>query len=103
MEKYQLRVQSTESFLYGGKDVQFGNGEVAPVMIVRNDEFGEPIKLVAVKKKPTQPEELIEFGTLQPSEVLTFDLRHVIRVGARCLEANADSLVFCTIITRAAQ
>lgn len=101
MEKYQLRVQSTETYLYGGKDIVYGNGEVAPAMIVRNDEFGEPITLSAIRKKPTQPEETVAFGILQPSEVLTFDLRYILRVGAKCNVMDADSLVYCTIIARA--
>ena len=103
MEKYQIRVLGSTSYLFGGKSIDISGGDFNSLLIIRNDEFGEPISISLVRRPITQPEEHIDIGILQPSEVFAVDLKNTVRVEAKCTEAFVDSLVYCTIATKLTQ
>lgn len=100
MQTYQIKVLPRSTFLYGGSEIKTGNDSEAPVLILKNDRFGEAVSVVLQRQKPTQPVETIDLGILGADEALSVNLQFVLRVEAKTIDPNLDSLISCTIAAR---
>lgn len=98
MQAYQVKVLPKETFLYGGSGISTGNDADGPVLIIKNDRFGEQVKLIVVRQVPTQPATTTDIGVLERDQAFTLNLKFVLRVGAKTLAPNVDSVLSCTIM-----
>jgi hypothetical protein len=98
MQAYQVKVLPRNTNLYGGRGVAAGNDADGPVLIIKNDRFGEQVKLTVVSQKPTQTPTTTDVGVLERDEAFTLSLKFVLRVEAKTLAPNFDSFVSCTIM-----
>jgi hypothetical protein len=97
MQTYQVRVFPRDSFVYGGAQIALGNAGDSTILIVKNDRFGEAVRLVAQSQEPTQQVQTKDLGILEADQALTVKLQYVLRVEAKTLRPNLDTTVSCTI------
>lgn len=103
MDKYQIKVRPQNTYLYGSEGIKRVGGAAALVLIVRNDEVGEPIQISVVKKpEGASNAEVLDFGILEAAGVLAITLKDTLKVLASSTVANADSEVFCTVMASGA-
>lgn len=100
MQTYQIKVLPKGTFLYGGSAIAIGNDADQTVLMIKNDRFGEPVRVKVQRQKPTQPLETLDFGVLDPDQVLTLNLQSVLRVEAKTLAPNCDSYISCAIMVQ---
>lgn len=98
MQAYQVKVLPRDTFLYGGSGIAIGNDADGSVLIIKNDRFGEQVRLKVVSQKPTQPATTTDVGVLERDQAFTLNLKFVLRVEAKTLAPNVDSFVSCTIM-----
>jgi hypothetical protein len=91
---YEARVRGTV-YLWGSATLtQNLNFSHPPVLHVRNDLFGEPIKLGTRVAAGTAPGSTTPYGTLQPGECASIQLQGIAGVYADCA---LESVVSCII------
>ncbi|SRR5258706_16458778 len=98
MQAYQIKVLPKDTCLYGGRGVSAGNEADGPVLIIKNDRFGEQVSLKVISQRPTQPPTITDVGVLERDQAFTLNLKFVLRVEAKTLAPNFDSFVYCTIM-----
>ncbi|MCE9566006.1 MAG: hypothetical protein K8U57_28615 [Planctomycetes bacterium] len=83
-------------YLWGGAEI----GHHLPtsiILTIRVDDFGENVRF-GVRGKTG--EESPPYGTLQPGECFTLDLKDLRGVWAECTERNVDTMIHCVFHNR---
>ena len=100
MQTYQVKILPRNTFLFGGEGMTASNAAEGAFLLIKNDRFGEPVSLRVVSQEPTQPATTTDFGILGPDQAFSLNLKFVLRVEARTLAHNLDSVVSCCIEMR---
>lgn len=104
-ESFEVKINSTLSSSEGWTSIwgsealrhPFESTRATLLLLVRNLQEGEEIKLRVIAGVLDNPGDPTELGRLAPSECLTIQLNGLRAIQAKCIDKGRDSKVVCRL------